>query len=73
MTIEYQLSKDEDIQISLINSSGQEIKKILNKQRNAGFHQEIIDVSNLTMGIYFIKILLDKAVIRLKLNIPPKA
>ena len=73
LTIEYQLSKDEDIQISLINSSGQEIKKILNKQRNAGFHQEIIDVSNLTMGIYFIKILLDKAVIRLKLNIPPKA
>jgi hypothetical protein len=54
--ITYHLDAAAVINISLINAQGQMIKQLINKNLKAGTYTEKIGSSELTKGIYFIKI-----------------
>lgn len=70
LTIEYQLPKREDVQISLFNVAGQEVKKIVNAAtQDAGKYQENLNSDGLTSGIYFVKMILDNKVITEKITL----
>lgn len=57
--ITYHLDTPSDINISIVNAEGQEVKQLVNQRLKAGTYTEKIGSSKLTKGVYFIKITKD--------------
>jgi Domain of unknown function (DUF4331)/Secretion system C-terminal sorting domain len=57
--ITYHLDTPSDINISMVNAEGQEVKQLVNQRLKAGTYTEKIGSSKLTKGVYFIKITKD--------------
>ena len=55
-TITYQIPKDGMVIIKLFNGLGQELKTLLNGYKTKGRYEIVIDLSDLTSGIYFYRI-----------------
>ena len=53
--IRYQLPKESYVQISLYDILGNEVKKIISDIMNAGYYEFELNGSDLTSGIYFLK------------------
>jgi hypothetical protein len=68
-TISYYLSENSLVILKLYNITGVLIKTITNKTDLKGFHQEQFDVSELTEGVYLLKIQTSKGVETKKLLI----
>lgn len=54
--IKYKLNNDDDVKISIFGTDSKLVKEIGYKKKQAGMHNELIDVSKLTSGVYFAKI-----------------
>ncbi len=52
-TIEYQLSKTQNVKLLIFNNSGQQVKKINVGKQAAGRHQITINGNNWASGIYY--------------------
>ncbi len=52
-TIEYTLTENEDVELTVIDITGQELIKSLNQKQNKGNQSVVIDASKLSSGIYF--------------------
>jgi hypothetical protein len=57
--ITYHLDTPSDINISMVNAEGQEVKRLVNQRLKAGTYTEKIGSSKLTKGVYFIRITKD--------------
>jgi Domain of unknown function (DUF4331)/Secretion system C-terminal sorting domain len=57
--ITYHLDAPAAISISMVNAEGQQVKQLVNKNLKAGTYTEKIGSSELTNGVYFIKITKD--------------
>jgi len=55
MTINYLLSKSENLSIELIDINGSVIKQLLNQKAEAGFNNHTINLQDVAKGVYFIK------------------
>ncbi|MDZ7860391.1 MAG: NosD domain-containing protein [Candidatus Krumholzibacteriota bacterium] len=60
-TIPLTLKTDAYVNIKLINTLGQKVMQIKNNQMTAGNHNLQVNCKNLTSGIYFVKVRIDKA------------
>jgi hypothetical protein len=56
MNIEYRLTKDELVHLSLYNMVGKEIINLANERQSTGNHQVRFDASDLPAGIYIIRL-----------------
>ncbi len=54
--IRYKLNTDDDVKISIFGTDSKLVKEIGYKKKQAGMHNELIDVSKLNSGVYFAKI-----------------
>lgn len=54
--VEYNLDKTSVIQIDLLSMSGTVIKKYFDNTKSSGIHSEQIDVSDLSSGIYILRV-----------------
>ena len=52
-SIEYSLTKECNVKITLINSLGQKVKEIINEFKQAGNYRIVVDCKELTSGVYF--------------------
>jgi uncharacterized protein (DUF1501 family) len=59
-TVEFMVSEEEHIQVSLYDSSGNQLKILTNKVLAAGRQQLSIDLSSYPSGYYFVRIVSDK-------------
>jgi hypothetical protein len=50
--IDYQLSVNSDVELSIYNSLGQKVATLLNEKQNAGYHQAVWDASGYASGVY---------------------
>ena len=71
-TIEYQISKRENVKVSIFSIKGQLIKEILNEDQTEGVHQVIWDGTNqnncrVSSGIYFYTVKSDDLVLSKKM------
>jgi hypothetical protein len=55
-TIEFEISKQKRMQISLYNVRGERIKSIYNDFTNSGKNSFTIETDNLLSGVYFVRI-----------------
>jgi hypothetical protein len=55
-TIQFELSKSEDIELRIYDHLGQQIKTLFKGTANAGILQTIFDASSLSTGIYFCRL-----------------
>ncbi len=55
-TINYSLSKKQNVRISVFNLMGKEIAELVNGSKNPGEHKILFDGSKLASGIYYYKI-----------------
>ena len=55
-TIKYTLPKSSKVLFSVYNLSGEEISRLLDEEKNAGYHQVNWDASNSPSGIYFYRL-----------------
>jgi len=55
-TITYSLSKDESVDLSIIDIRGQEIIQLLNQKQSKGNQSIVIDASKLSSGMYFYRL-----------------
>lgn len=51
-TISYQLPSDAHVVLKIFNSIGQEVTTLVNDDRQAGYHQEVWNASNVASGMY---------------------
>lgn len=59
--LEYSLQQNERVTIQVINSSGSVVAVALQQvNKPSGSHQQVIDISSLNDGVYFIKFVTDK-------------
>lgn len=56
VTLTYSLSETQDVVIEIINPIGEKVETILYKQQPAGNNQKQLDVSNLSSGVYIVKL-----------------
>ena len=56
VTLSYLLEKDANVELIITDMLGNEIRHIHCSKRSKGNHDEIIDISNLTPGIYILKV-----------------
>jgi len=61
-TIQYQLSKDCDVALTIYNIRGQKIETLIDKPMPAGVHQANWDASSYSSGIYFYKLVAGKQI-----------
>ena len=54
--ISFDMNEEEDIDIKLYNSIGQEVKVIINEAKAKGKHTENVSISDLDAGIYYVRI-----------------
>jgi len=54
--VKYQLSKPSDVSIKVYNSIGQLVKAVDLKQQGAGWHQYDCNLSNISAGVYFVRL-----------------
>jgi len=66
-TFSFELQENNYISISLYTINGQRAKHIFSGEKNIGEHQFEIDCSNLSMGIYFLRLQYGKDVVTQKL------
>jgi IgA Peptidase M64/Secretion system C-terminal sorting domain len=69
VAIDFSLLKSTVVNISIYNQQGKIVKTVLNRKKNEGRHNEIIDVSHLANDLYFIQIRVDNQVITDKIQI----
>ncbi|MBK8551957.1 MAG: T9SS type A sorting domain-containing protein [Ignavibacteria bacterium] len=55
-SINYHLSKNDFINLSVYNSSGELVQVLINSYTTAGIHEIVFDASDLPSGVYFYKI-----------------
>lgn len=55
-TISYQLSSPGRVRLVVSNLLGQEVARLVDAEREAGFHQELWDASSLASGLYIYQI-----------------
>lgn len=55
-TIEFALSKEEDISLVIYNILGEKVEILLNGQQSAGYHKVTWNASNVPSGIYFYRL-----------------
>ncbi|MFI5252232.1 MAG: T9SS type A sorting domain-containing protein [Bacteroidota bacterium] len=55
-TFEYQLSTPGYVNMTLFNSLGQEVKKLVDEQKNEGYYNVRWDASSQSSGIYFVRV-----------------
>lgn len=55
-TISYQLSSPGRVRLVVYNLLGQEVARLVDAEREAGFHQELLDGSSLASGLYIYRI-----------------
>ncbi len=51
--IEFELSKNEKVELSVFDIHGKLISKLLNEQKSSGKHSVVFDAANLAAGLYF--------------------
>ncbi|NOR44649.1 MAG: T9SS type A sorting domain-containing protein [Candidatus Delongbacteria bacterium] len=51
--INFYISNDNEVRLSIFNSSGQLVKELVNEKLNKGMHTAIFNAGNLNSGIYF--------------------
>jgi hypothetical protein len=56
VNIEYVLSKHGEVNISLFDATGRLIKELVNTSRGAGNYCESFDLTDLSQGVYFIRL-----------------
>ncbi|MEG8945931.1 DUF362 domain-containing protein [Rosettibacter firmus] len=54
--IGFYIPKNEFVDLRVYDITGREIKKIINKEISAGYHEIVFDADNLSSGIYFYRI-----------------
>lgn len=54
--VTYNLKSNEEITIEVYNSLGAKVKSVLQEHQSIGKHEQQIDLSSLTSGVYFIKL-----------------
>jgi hypothetical protein len=52
-TIEFSLSEDSQIELSIHNVKGEKVENLYNGYKNAGFHQIVWNAKNVPSGMYF--------------------
>ena len=57
--INYNITKPADVKISLNNLLGQEIKVLVNEKQPTGNYKEIVNLENLSKGVYLIRLEID--------------
>lgn len=62
VTLDYLLSAESFVSIDLYNVMGEKVKAIFNNQQSIGNHNVLVDVSELSNGIYFVKGNIDNGV-----------
>lgn len=59
-TVKYQLQNSSPVSIRLYNSKGQEVAELLNENKDQGTYELPFDASNLSDGIYILKVTTNK-------------
>jgi flagellar hook assembly protein FlgD len=54
-TIEYGLPKDSQVSITVYDMLGRIVKELINEKQSAGFHSIKWDASDLSNGLYLVK------------------
>jgi hypothetical protein len=67
MSVSYLLTKSQDINIQLIDINGKVIKQLTNQNQTAGFHTSTNSISDVTKGVYFVKVISDNEKVAQKL------
>ena len=67
INIDYSLLKHETVQLSVFDIHGRETTMLLNSVQPAGEHTVQFDISNLSAGIYFIKLKVGNQVVITKI------
>ncbi len=55
-TIKYTLPKSTQVELTVYNTLGREVTKLVDQRQAAGFHQATFDASNLSSGVYLFRI-----------------
>ncbi len=55
-TIKYQLKTKSNVQLTIYDISGREVKTLINQRQNAGHHSVAFDASDFASGIYFYRL-----------------
>ena len=53
--IKYNLPEESTVQIMVVNILGEVVTELINDVESGGSHQKIFNASNITSGIYFVK------------------
>jgi hypothetical protein len=51
-TLTYATGQQKEVEISVVNSGGQVMKKMTRKNENAGIHKQTIDIRGYPVGVY---------------------
>lgn len=54
--IEYGLPQETNVNISLFDVTGRLVKEVINEKQNVGIYNETLDFTDLSQGVYFIKL-----------------
>ncbi len=54
--VTYNLKRNEEITIEVYNAFGAKVKSVLKEQQSIGKHEQQLDLSSLTSGVYFVKL-----------------
>jgi hypothetical protein len=56
-TICYQLTRDTRVQLKVYNLLGQEVETLVDREKQAGYHQEVFDATRFASGMYIYRII----------------
>jgi hypothetical protein len=68
-TIKFFISKTSDVKITIYNILGEKVQELINERKEQGFHEILFAQSNLSSGIYYCNITINKKVVTKKLLI----
>lgn len=68
-TVEFEINSNQNINISIINSAGQQIQQICNQEYQSGKYSNTFSVDNLPNGLYFLNVESNNQIIIRKLVI----
>jgi len=58
-SIKFKIAKLAKVKLVIYNLQGREVRVVLNKQIQAGFHEIKLDASNLSTGVYYYSLSVD--------------
>lgn len=67
--VRYQLPRQESVIMELFNATGQKVKRFFDAVKPTGNHQEVLNLENLSAGIYYLRVQIASKVFNQKIEV----